>query len=68
MQQKPNTVDWRSAKNHDTKVFMNSDDVIKGFVLRVPDESESVFCKGTWNNQETKLEWQQDINFKFEGG
>ena len=40
---------------------MNSDDVIKSSVLRVPDESESVFCKCTWRYAKDKLEWKQDM-------
>ena len=47
MQHKPHTVGWHSVENYRTQVFMNSDHIIKGAILNVPNESEGVLCEST---------------------
>ena len=39
MQQKPHTVGRHGVENYRTQVFVNSDHIIKGAILNVPNES-----------------------------
>ena len=44
---KPDAVSWHCIEHNCTQVLMNSNDVIKGSVLNVPDEPMGVLCKRT---------------------
>lgn len=54
VQHKPHTEGWRGIENYRAQVFMDSDNVIKGAILNILDESEGAQCKRTWEMEMIK--------------